>query len=404
MSSDPYVPVTDRSIITTLWPVLCAAIVGLVPFTVYSTYLVPIADSVSADTAAVGTLRGLGGVAALVTAIVFAPLLIRWRPTTAAATSLVLLALAAVVGTIPALAALATFCLGIGVATAMLLPALLTTATSTYTDTRDGGRAATMVTSCQTLAAVMAAPVIGVLAVWTGWRGVLWVTAGLAILIALYLVIRFRSAEGAPASAIGYWAAFRRIRARPDLLALIGIAALRTASFMGYLAFLAARYDSRFDMSAGTFTLVWTLSGASFFVGNFYAGRWLRRIDTAGRTPAMTVVASLAAVVAAVLVVFTTDVLMVALGATVAMGVGHAVIAAQVTTLIAHRGGEVTATAYSLNAAGMSFGVFAGATIGGVGLSVGGSLGLGIALAVPVVVAGALVPVAMMDGTGPQRL
>lgn len=390
-------PVPDRLIIRAIWPVILAAVISLFPFTIYSTFLVPIADDTGADPSAVGAFRGFGGLAALVVGVAIAPLIARWSTPRLTAAGLGALSVTSVIGTLDSVPALVIFCLGIGGATAVLTPALLSTATSTYSAPGDSGRAATLVTATQSLAAVLAAPVIGVIGLWGGWHGALWVTAVLAALTAVLFLRAGRSGARTTAGAPAYRQAFRRLRRRRDLLALIGIAALRTTSFMGYLAFLAAHFHERFGWDAVAFTLIWTLSGASFFTGNFLAGRWARVGDA--RRGAL-LLAGLTAAVAAVLVVFLTDLFPLALAATVVMGFGHAVVAAQVTTLIAHRGGDLTASAFSINAAGMSLGVFTGAFIGGVGLSVAGSGGLALGLALPSVVALALIRPALRGAGG----
>lgn len=393
------VPVPDHRIVRVLWPVLLAAIVSLFPFTVYSTFLVPIAASVGADEAGVGALRGLGGAAALLTGVAIAPLLTRWPHHRSTVAALLLLAAASMIGAAGSYPALVVFCLGIGTSTAVLTPALLAIATSAFPGTADGGRAATLVTATQSLAAVLAGPVIGVLAVWRGWAGALWITAAMAAVIAAIFL-----RPGATAAELvdppGYREAFSRLRARSDLVKLVAIAGLRTASFMGYLSFLAASYHVRFAMDATTFTLVWTLSGASFFAGNYLAGRWARRqARPAGRQPRLLLALSLAGGLVAVLVVFVVPWLAVALAATAVMGFSHAVVAAVVTSLIAHRAGALTVTAYSINAAGMSLGVFAGAAIGGIGLGVAGDPGLAFALALPTLAALAVVATIRALGT-----
>ncbi|MEU3271051.1 MFS transporter [Saccharomonospora sp. NPDC006951] len=378
----------DHRIVRALWPVLLAAVVSLFPFTIYSTFLVPIAEAVAADDAAVGALRGLGGVAALVTGVAIAPLLGRLPRHLTVTAGLGLLAVTSLLGSTGTYWALVVFCLGIGTATAVLTPALLATATAAFPRTGDSGRAATLVTATQSLAAVLAGPVIGVMAFWRGWDGALWITAGLATAVAA-LFLRGKQRVREPAKPVRYLQAFREFGSRPDVLALIGVAALRTTSFMGYLSFLAAGYHDRFAMDASTFTLVWTLSGASFFAGNYLAGRWVRD----GGFPASLLVSGLLGGLAAVLVVFTTTVLAIALAATVLMGFSHAIVAAVVTSLIAHRAGPLAPAAFSLNAAGMSLGVFAGAVIGGAGLGIAGNPGMACALAVPTVLALPLVRV-----------
>lgn len=387
-------PISDSRMIAALWPVLIAAITGLFPFTIYSTFLVPIAATAGAPESGIGFLRGLGGLAALVAGIAVAPLLARWSKQYVAVAALVLLAAASLLATTGSVAALTVFCLGIGIATALLTPALLTLATARFSGPGNIGRAATMVTAIQTLAAVCAGPVIGVMGSWHGWQGALWITAAVSVLVALgFLRGRSRGNAAAPPASLGYAASFRAVRERPDLLALIAVAGLRTTSFMGYLAFLAVFYHDRLDLTATTFTLVWTLSGASFFLGNYLTGRWVRDPDSViGRRPETVLTAGLLGALLAVLGVFHTSALLPALAATALMGFGHAVVAAQITTSIARSGGDLSATAFSLNAAGMSLGVFAGSVLGGLGLAAGGHTGLALALGLPTILALFLVP------------
>ncbi len=63
----------DLKMARALWPVLVASAVSLLPFTVFSTYLVPIAEETGSGVAAVGGLRGLGGLAALAVGTALAP-------------------------------------------------------------------------------------------------------------------------------------------------------------------------------------------------------------------------------------------------------------------------------------------------------------------------------------------
>ncbi|WP_280464009.1 MFS transporter [Nocardia carnea] len=387
-------PISDSRMVGALWLVLAAAVIGLFPFTIYSTFLVPIAAAARAPESGIGFLRGLGGLAALVAGVAVAPLLVRWSKQYVAVVALILLAAASVLATTGTFAALTVFCLGIGIATALLTPALLTLATARFSGPGNIGRAATMVTAVQSLAAVCAGPVIGAMGSWRGWQGALLITAAVSVLVAVgFLRTRVhRTAPPAPAVSLGYLASFRALRAQPDLLALITIAGLRTTSFMGYLAFLAVFYSDRFELTASAFTLVWTLSGAAFFLGNYLTGRWVRDPDSViGRHPALVLTAGLLGALLAVLGVFHTTALLPALVATALMGFGHAVVAAEVTTSIARRSGDLSATAFSVNAAGMSLGVFAGSVLGGLGLAAGGHTGLALALSVPTVLALTLV-------------
>ncbi|MGV0438453.1 hypothetical protein ACUY2L_04615 [Corynebacterium mastitidis] len=66
---------TDSEMVRLIWPCLAAAALGLVPFTVFSNFLVAIAEEAHTEPALLGSLRGLGGMAALAVSVAFAPLL-----------------------------------------------------------------------------------------------------------------------------------------------------------------------------------------------------------------------------------------------------------------------------------------------------------------------------------------
>lgn len=409
----------DLALAGRLWRVLLAAVLGLFPFTIYSTFVVTIAAEAGVDAGTASGLRGLGGVTALIAGLVAAPLLSRWSTDRLAAVALGVLAVTSAVATAGGLPALVAFCLGTGVATALLTPALLTAATSAFADGAVAGRAATLVTATQSLAAVLSGPVIGALAWWQGWAGAMWATAVLSATLGVSFWLRpagseagagaasGSSAEAGAGAGPGTWAylgAYRALLARPDLLRLIAVAFLRTASFMGYLSFLALYYARALDVEGPVFTLVWTLSGAAFFAGNYLAGRWLAGRWLARRRPARTASGSgagaapnrtvlllgLGGATAAVVAVFHANHLAVALVATAALAFCHAVVAAALTTALARTAGTVAPTAFAVNAAGMSLGVFAGALLGGAGLAVGGFTGAAVALALPTLGAFAL--------------
>ncbi|QFZ21727.1 MFS transporter [Saccharothrix syringae] len=348
-----------------LGPVLVASAVNLLPFTVFSTFLVPIAAAIGGGVALVGGLRGLGGLAALVVGVALAPLLDRVPRTRTAAGGLVLLGVASLVGAVAEFAALVVFCLLVGIAMAVLGPALAAAAADRFGHGPAAGRAATLVTATQSLTAVLAAPVVALPALLWGWRGDLVAIAAVSVLLAVVLARR----PGPPVEAgerVGYLAAFRALSGvRP----LVVVALLRTAAFMGYLSYLAAFYDARFDLAPGPFALVWSLSGTSFFLGNLLAGRFAG----AGRVPAerLLVVALVVASVA-VVGIFFTHALWSALVLTAVLGACHATAAACLVTLLVRRAGDARGAALGVHAAAMSVGTFAGAALGGVGLGLAG--------------------------------
>lgn len=374
----------DLAMTRLLWPFMLASAVGLVPFTIYSTFLVPIAHAADGGVAALGQLRGLGGLAALAVGTALAPLIDRVRKEWAAAGGLAVLAASAALGASGDFLLLAAFCLLVGAGTAVLNPALTAAAADRFDNDAASGRAATLITATQSLTALLAAPVVALPALWWGWQGDLWAVAALCAVLALYFLLRGRrrpdgGGAAEKAERPGYLESFRLLGTLPGVVPLLLVAMLRTAAFMGYLAYLAAFYDERFGLGPGAFAIVWTLSGTSFFLGNLFAGRLLsaQRPRIGGeRLMAVALLVALSALVG----VFFAGSLYLALPLTVLVGAGHATVAACVTTLLVRRCGALRGTALSVNAAGMSFGVFVGAGLGGVGLALGGYPGTAAAL------------------------
>lgn len=373
----------DLKMTRVLWPILLASAVSLLPFTVFSTFLVPISVDADSSVAAMGGLRGLGGLASLVVGIALAPLIDRLPKHRVAAGGLALLGIAAGLGALGHFAALVLFCFLVGAATSILGPALATAAANRFTSAAASGRAATLVTATQSLTAMLAAPLVVAPGVLWGWRGNLAAVAVLSVALAAGFAVRGRRGPAAPAhrsgARLGYFAAFSSLARIPGAVPLLLIAALRTAAFMGYLSYLAGFYDERFALDPGPFAFVWTLSGAAFFLGNLFTGKFTNRVGARIGTERV-LVAGLAVAAVAMVGFHLSHSLALALVLTGILGAAHAVVAACVVSLLVRRCGELRGAALSLNAAGMSLGVFAGAALGGAGLGVAGYPGAGVAL------------------------
>lgn len=393
----------DLAMTRALWPLLLASAVGLLPFTVFSTYLVPIADAAGRDVATVGGLRGLGGVAALAVGMALAPLIDRVPRVWAASAGLGLLGVAALLGASGSFLLLATFCLLTGAATAVLNPALGAAAADRFGDGRAAGRAATLVSATTSMTAMLAAPLIALPAMLWGWQGDLVAVACLAALLACALLVRGRHDAGPVHTAErrpGYFASFRVLAAVPGAVPLLLVSVLRTSVFMGYLAYLAAYYDDRFALHPEVFSLVWTLSGASFFVSNLLTGRVTNAEVTRVATERLLALGVAVALVSAVGFWFT-HWLPLALLLTSLHAAAHAVVAACAVSLLVRRCGPLRGTALGLNSAGQSLGVFAGAALGGAGLAVAGYPG--IAAAFGVLLAAALAAAWLVLRRGPAE-
>ncbi|GAA2069087.1 hypothetical protein GCM10009801_18190 [Streptomyces albiaxialis] len=379
----------DLRMARALWPVLLASAVGLLPFTIFSTYLVPIAREAGSGVAATGGLRGLGGLAALLVGTALAPLIDRVRKDWAAAGALVALGTSAALGASGDFLLTAAFCLLIGASTAVLNPALTAAAADRFGEGRAAGRAATLVTATQSMTAMLAAPVVALPALFWGWEGDLVAVTAVSFLLALVFVARGRGAREertAEGQRLGYTATFRALARQRGAVPLLLVSLLRTAVFMGYLSYLAAFYDDRFRLDPGLFAFVWTLSGASYFVSNLLTGRITNAAEPRVSTERM-LAFGLFAALASVVGFYLTHWLPLALALTALHAASHAVVAACAVSLLVRRCGPLRGSALSLNAAGQSLGVFVGAGIGGAGLGLAGYPGVALVFGALVVVA-----------------
>jgi predicted MFS family arabinose efflux permease len=372
-----------------LWPFLLASTVSLIPFTVFGMYLVPIAAAAGGNVAEIGGLRGLGGLAALVVGVALAPLIDRFARELVAAGGLALLGISAALGAIGNVFALAAFCLLIGASTSILGPSIGAAAADRFKSPAAAGRAATLVSATTSMMAMLAAPVLAVPGLVWGWRGNLLAASAISLALSAAFFWRGRGRKApvrADGGRPGYVATYRALARIPGALPLLAVAMLRTAAFMGYLAYLAAFYDDKFDLAPGWFALVWSLSGASFFVGNLFAGRYLA-LERPWFGPEKLLVLGVAIALVSVTAFYFSPTLPSTLVLTALMGASHATVAACVTTLLVRRSGELRGSALGINAAGMSLGVFLGAAVGGLGLGLGGYPGTALAFAMITLVA-----------------
>ncbi|MCT1367988.1 MFS transporter [uncultured Kocuria sp.] len=385
---------SDRHIAAKTWPLWVACALGLVPFTIYSNFLVEITQESGASAALMGGLRGIGGVAALIVGFTCAPLLDRVSRRAAVGASLAVLALACVVALVATAWAWVLFCLVVGAATSVLNPAASALAADLFHDEATAGRAATQVSSVMTLTAVLSAPLLAAPAMLWGWQGDFIAAAILCIMLAALVAspwTSLASSSSAPPEAPsgkprGYLASWRIAGQLRGVLPMLIASAARTSAFMGQLAYLAVFYHERFNLGPGIFSLVWTLSGSAFFVGNWFGGKALRSVRDLRQSALIGCVAAVAATLA-VGGLFMAPTALWALCATATLGASHAVLAASVTVILVGQSSGHRGTILGLNGAGQSLGVCIGASIAGLGLALGGWHGVGLVLAVTTAVA-----------------
>lgn len=369
----------DLAMARALGPILPAAAVAQLPFTVFGTFLVPIAANAGTSVAALGSLRGLGGIAAVAVGLSLAPLIDRVPKRHVAAAALTLLAFSAILGAKGHFVAMVTFCLLTGAATAMLGPAVTAAAADRFGDGPAAGRAATLVIAAQALTAILAAPLVALPSLLWGWQGTLLAVATVSMGLGI-VFLRQQPPATAPTSApTGYLQTLRALTSVPGAIPVLVLGLLRTGAFMGYIAYLAGLYDARFDLSPNAFALVWTLSGSCFFTGNLLAGR-ITNAAIPPITPERLLTVTLFIAIAATGGVYFAPTLPTALLATAILATAHAAAAACGVTILVQRTGNIRGSALALNAAGVNLGIFTGSALGGLGLSIAGYTGTAVAL------------------------
>lgn len=370
-----------------LGPVLPAAALAFLPLAVFSTFLVPIADTTGAGVAAVGSLRGLGGVAAALVGGALTPLLERVPRNRVTVAGLLLLAVASVSGAFGHFVSVVVFSALVGMAMAMLGPGLAAGAADRFDgDEVAAARAATLVAAAHPLMAMLGAPLVVLLSLPWGWQGSLVTIAALAVVLAVVFARRGPPARDRATARLGYLQTWRELRAVPGAAVVLVVTLLRLAAFMGYLAYMAAFYSERFGLSPAQFAWVWALSGTSFFVGNL-VGRRTGGPGVEGIGPRRLLVWSSLLWLAALLGFYASPGLWWALAATVLLGASHAVTLVCLMTLLLQRSGRLRGPALGVSAAAVNLGQFVGAVVGGAGLAVAGWPGTAAVLVVVTVMA-----------------
>lgn len=373
--------ISDSQMIRTIWPLLGAGALGLVPFTIFSNFTVDIARVAASPAEDIAALRGLGGIAALLVGVGCAPLIDKLSRSTLVALSLAAIAVGCALAALGSPWTWVLFCLVIGAATATLNPAVSAMAADSFDDDLASGRAATMVSASTTLTAILAAPILAAPAYFWGWRGDILATAVLCLVVTGYFMRTRRwKANGSKKSSVGYREGFSHARRIPAVFPLLSVSILRTTVFMGQLAYIAVYYDKTFGLGPGLFSIVWTISGLSFFLGNWFGGKLFALVSRYRTVVLLMIVATILAVFS-VAVLFFAPHLSIAIAMTALTAASHAVIAASVTTLLVRQTGEYRGTILALNGAGQSLGVFAGAAIAAAGFYLGEWHGMGIILA-----------------------
>ncbi|MFB9834667.1 MFS transporter [Actinoallomurus acaciae] len=223
------------------------------------------------------------------------------------------------------------------------------------------------------LASVLGVPFGLLIGQWLGWRGAMWTIAALAAVAAVL------AAAGLPSVTLPATSLRSRLAVlvNPRILILLVVSALTLAPL--YLVSAYAAVVVGVSTSAGYAVLVALfVFGTGFFLGNRLVGRFADRFESLTSLTAALIVAICANVVLSVVQHWFVPTLV----ALFVLGIVGSFLFIPQANRVFVAGGDVAAVALSLNGAMAYVGTAAGATLGGVVLSVAGALWLAPAAAV----------------------
>lgn len=388
----------DPSIVSIVWPLMLVALACNFPNPAANIFVGPISTDYGIAASLIGSMRGLGGGAALLVAFLFAPLLDRLprRWTVILGLSLVVLAGGLpLTGFLPALAL--SFAL-LGSAMAIVMPAIQAACGDLF-EGPVAGRAAALVQSSQTLAGVMAGPVLTLPAFVAGWHGAYLVVVLVAIAAIIFVTPRLSGRRPERVIRTGYRQAFALVGRAPGAVLMLLSTTTRACGIQAWLAFLAASLTDRFDAPVGTVAIIWFFGAGSVFVANFYTGRMLASEASNPRrwwgSPERVLAASSLSMIVTTPLVYIAPTIETAFVAAVAFCLTVGVSIASFISVLITRYAPLRGPVMGLNAAGQNVGIVCGTVLASAGLSLGSYFGLAILLGVLSIIATVVLSIAL---------
>jgi predicted MFS family arabinose efflux permease len=127
------------------------------------------------------------------------------------------------------------------------------------------------------VAAVVGLPAGAWLGAQLGWRAVMWIIAGLALLATALVLWRVPAGLfGSPIDA----SAWRSLVRHPALLRVVSVTVIHASAQFTLFSYLVVAYRDALGASANLITLMLLLTGIAGFVGNLSAGRLADRVGT----------------------------------------------------------------------------------------------------------------------------
>lgn len=377
--------IQSPSIVSVVWPLMLVALATNLPNPAANIFVGPISTDYDIPASLIGSMRGLGGGAALLVAFLFAPLLDRLPRRWTVVLGLGLVLLASSLPLTGLLVGLALSFAFLGSAMAIVMPTIQAACGDLF-EGPEAGRAAALVQSSQTLAGVAAGPVLTLPALVAGWHGAYLVVVLVAAAAIIFVAPRLSGRRPERVIRTGYRQAFALVAKAPGATLMLLSTTTRACGVQAWLAFLAASQTDRFDATVGMVAVMWFFGAGSVFVANYLTGCLLAHgAQHPGRwwgSPERVLLISSGLMIVTMPLVYVAPTFELAFVAAVAFCLTVGVSISSFISVLITRYAPLRGPVMGLNAAGQNVGIVGGTTLASIGLSLGGYLGLAILLAV----------------------
>jgi DHA1 family inner membrane transport protein len=384
--------------VVAMWPLLLVALACNLPTPAANIFVGPISDDYGVAAGVVGGLRGFGGGAALLVGFLAAPLLDRVPRRWTVCLGLGLVVLAALLPLTGHFVALVLSFAAVGTALAVVMPAVQAACGDLFYGP-EAGRAASLVNAAQTLANVVAGPILALPALLAGWHGAYVGIAAAAGVAAAVSAPRLSGRRPERVARTGYRQAFALVARAPGAVLMLFSSTGRYCVIQAWLAFLAATLTDRFAAGVVVVASFWFVGGASLFIANVVTGRVLSREVEARRrwwhSPEKVLLASAASMLVTTPLVYVVPSIALALVSTIVFCVSVGTGVASLVSVLMSRYAPLRGAVMGLNAAGQNVGIVFGTGLASVGLSLGGYPGLAVMLELMSILAAGVLVVAL---------
>ena len=376
--------VAQPNVLLTIWPLLLIAMIGNLPNPAINIFVGPLSSAYGVAPSTIGSMRGIGGGAALLVGFLIAPLLDRFPRALTVVIGLGFVALAGALPLTGEFVALMLAFTALGAALAIVMPAAQA-ACGDFFSGPEAGKAASLVQASQVLANMVAGPLLALPALVIGWQGA-YTSVVFAACLAMALVApRLSWQPPRHVARAGYRQAFALIAKAPGAVPMLLSSTVRACTIQAWLAFLAATLTERFGAGVDVVAVFWFVGAGGVALANIVASRTFKGAGTEGRrwwaAPEPVLLVSLVAMIVTAPLIYLAPTLALAMAACIAFCLNVGVGIAAIISVLMARYAEMRGAVMGLNAAGQNVGIMIGTGLAGVGLSLGGYPALAALLA-----------------------